>query len=122
MSETQLALVDRQIQMNRIQMFEQGVGKLIWIITLIAGAISIVVVVSVVAIAIIAMYTGGKPEIPEVLSNWGGIILGLYFGQFVTLLKDYMGVISGTTPTGSAPQPLQTSGQATASTPPPTGP
>ena len=26
--------------------------------------------------------------IPEVLSNWGGIILGFYFGSFTTFAKD----------------------------------
>ena len=57
------------------------------IISLIAGAISLIVVISVV---LLALY--GQP-IPDVLSNWGGIILGFYFGQFINMVKDYMGVI-----------------------------
>ncbi len=27
--------------------------------------------------------------IPEVLANWGGLIIGFYFGSFITLLKDW---------------------------------
>ncbi|MBD1547519.1 hypothetical protein [Roseibium aggregatum] len=32
----------------------------------------------------------GKVIIPDVLQNWGGIIVGFYFGTFVSLIKDYM--------------------------------
>jgi len=27
--------------------------------------------------------------IPETLQNWGGLIIGFYFGSFVSLLKDW---------------------------------
>ena len=27
--------------------------------------------------------------IPDVLQNWGGLIIGFYFGSFITLLKDW---------------------------------
>ena len=46
-----------------------------------------IIIVSVVGIALF-----GEP-IPAELSNWGGIILGYYFGQFVNLIKDYMGIV-----------------------------
>jgi hypothetical protein len=76
-----------RLLLRRIELSAGPIGRMINIISLIAGAISLIVVLSVVAIAII-----GQP-IPEVLSNWGGIILGFYFGQFITLVKDYMGVL-----------------------------
>ena len=59
-------------------------------ITIFSGAIAVIVVGSVVILALT------KSEIPDQLSNWGGIILGFYFGQYMTLAKDYMGLASGT--------------------------
>jgi hypothetical protein len=83
------------IERMRIENSTKYVGRMIWLITLIAGLISMIVVVSVVAIAIIGMQLKDPPKIPDVLSNWGGIILGFYFGQFVNLVKDFMGIVSG---------------------------
>jgi len=73
--------------LKRIEVTATFIGWMIIGISFIAGLISITVVVSVVTIAIL-----GKP-IPEQLSNWGGIILGFYFGQFINLVKDYIGII-----------------------------
>jgi hypothetical protein len=70
------------------------VGRMIWLISLIAGGISLIVVLSVVIIAVVGMLHGEQGKIPDVLSNWGGIILGFYFGQFVNLVKDYMGIVN----------------------------
>lgn len=83
----------------RIEHSARYVGKMIETISLIAGLISVIVVVSVVAIAIIPTFLPNvvRPEIPDVLSNWGGIILGFYFGQFINLVKDYIGVIQSST-------------------------
>jgi hypothetical protein len=67
---------------------------MIWLISLIAGAISIIVVLSVLIIALLGQIQGKEARIPDVLTNWGGIILGFYFGQFVNLVKDYMGMVS----------------------------
>ncbi|TBB95930.1 hypothetical protein ELH39_01015 [Rhizobium ruizarguesonis] len=63
------------------------VGYMINIISIIAGVISLVVVISVVVIAI----SGGV--VPDVLSNWGGIILGFYFSQFLNIVNGYMGIL-----------------------------
>jgi hypothetical protein len=83
-----------QLLMRRIELSAGPIGRMINIISIIAGVISLVVVISVVVLAILGQ------DIPEVLSNWGGIILGFYFGQFITLVKDYMGVIQTATGTG----------------------
>lgn len=78
-------------QLRRIELSAAPIGRMINIISFIAGAISLIVVISVVIIALF-----GQP-IPDVLSNWGGIILGFYFGQFINLVKDYMGVMQTVT-------------------------
>jgi hypothetical protein len=51
-------------------------------------------VASIIALAVILVVTllpllfpTAKP--PETLANWGGLIIGFYFGSFVTLLKDW---------------------------------
>jgi hypothetical protein len=83
---------DTQVALRRAELSARPIGFMINMITGIAGVISLGVVFGAVGIAA----TGGT--VPEVLSNWGGIILGFYFGQFVNLAKDYMGVISNAPP------------------------
>jgi hypothetical protein len=71
---------DFELAKMRIQASSQYVGRMIWLITLISGAISESVVVSVVIIELLSIfYASGEVKVPDVLSNWGGIILGLYF-------------------------------------------
>lgn len=105
---------DREYELARLRIEHSGryVGQMIWIITLIAGLIAITVVVSVVAFSLF-----GNAEAPEVLTNWGGIILGFYFGQFVNLVRDYMGVVQASTSTAPLSQY-----RAQASSPPPPHP
>ena len=83
---------DERLLRRRIELSSAPIGFMINAISLVAGLISLIVVMSVVVIAI----TGHA--IPDVLSNWGGIILGFYFGQFISLVKDYMGVMQGPRP------------------------
>lgn len=51
------------------------------VISIIAGVLALAVIVGVVVLAFIGR------EVPEILANWGGIILGFYFGQFVNLMN-----------------------------------
>lgn len=51
---------------------------------------------SIIALAIIipiSIFKMKEPDlvVPEVLVNWGGIILGFYFGSFTTLIRDLLG-------------------------------
>jgi hypothetical protein len=55
--------------------------------TFASGTIAVAVIAAVVGLAF-----WGRP-IPDVLTNWGGIIIGFYFGQFLSLAKDYMHLI-----------------------------
>ncbi|SED49020.1 hypothetical protein SAMN05519104_3656 [Rhizobiales bacterium GAS188] len=82
----------QQLLLRRAELSAKSIGFMINAISMIAGLISIVVVGSVVVLA-----WSGK-VIPEVLANWGGIILGFYFGQFINLVKDYMGVLQPPAP------------------------
>jgi hypothetical protein len=93
-SDTVLARnADADERLKRIELSAVPIGRMIFTISLIAGIISITVVLSVVLIAVVELLYGLDSKIPDVLSNWGGVILGFYFGQFVNLVKDYMGVI-----------------------------
>lgn len=78
----------REIELKRIETSSKYIGNMILIITAVSGAIALVVVVGVIVLAFRGV------ETPDVLSNWGGVILGFYFGQFVSLVKDYMGIVS----------------------------
>jgi hypothetical protein len=79
-----------EIVMRRVELSAAPIGRLINIISLIAGLISVSVIGGVLFLAIL-----DKP-IPAELSNWGGIILGFYFGQFISIVKDYMGIVQST--------------------------
>lgn len=83
------------LTLRRIELSAAPIARLINTISLVSGLIAVIIIVSVVGIALL-----GEP-IPAELSNWGGIILGFYFGQFVNLLKDYMGIVRVTEPTAS---------------------
>ena len=78
---------NRDILVRRIELSATAMGWMINVISLIAGIISLIVILGVVVMAF-----SGK-VIPEVLSNWGGIILGFYFGSFLSFVKDYMTVL-----------------------------
>ena len=68
------------------------VFRLVYVGFLISGAIALLVIGGVISISLFSAFKGIKPEMPEVLANWGGVIVGFYFGAFVTLIKDYMKV------------------------------
>ena len=70
-------------------------GVMLTSMAMIAGLISIIVVGSVMVLALFGH------AIPDVLSNWGGIILGFYFGTFINLIRDYMGLPSKSGDEGS---------------------
>ena|SRR5271166_1916791 len=83
---------ERNIILRRVELSAKPIGWMINFISAVAGIISLIVILGVVGMAFF-----GK-AIPDVLSNWGGIILGFYFGSFLTLVKDYMGVLQTTKP------------------------
>jgi hypothetical protein len=70
---------------------QSSVDRLVLWGFVISGIIAMIIVLSVVIIAIIQIWFGsGDTKIPDVLANWGGIIVGFYFGTFISLIKDYM--------------------------------
>ena len=81
-----------QLQLRRVELSAKPIGWMINLISGIAGVISLIVILGVVIMAFF-----GK-AIPDVLSNWGGIILGFYFGSFLSLVKYYMEVLQATKP------------------------
>ena len=66
------------------------VFRLVYVGFLISGAIALLVIGGVIFISLFSVYKGIEMKVPEVLANWGGVIVGFYFGAFVTLIKDYM--------------------------------
>lgn len=80
---------NEQVTLRRVELSAAPIGRLINVISFISGLIAVIVIGGVIVLSFV-----GKP-IPDQLSNWGGIILGFYFGQFVSLVKDYMGAMGG---------------------------
>ncbi|QDG79118.1 hypothetical protein [Labrenzia sp. PHM005] len=68
------------------------VFRLVYLGFVISGLIAVVVIGGVIYLSLFGPTDtdGNRLEIPSVLENWGGIIVGFYFGTFVSLIKDYM--------------------------------
>ncbi|WP_347309796.1 hypothetical protein [Defluviimonas sp. SAOS-178_SWC] len=49
---------------------------------------SIIALVIILTVTFMPVWRQGY-EIPETLQNWGGLIIGFYFGSFLSLLKDW---------------------------------
>lgn len=65
---------------------EQGTKKFVVYITVIVASIIALTVIAVVAF--LPLFNPAY-KVPETLQNWGGLIIGFYFGTFMTLLKDW---------------------------------
>lgn len=54
-------------------------------------AVSVSSIIALAVIGVVALMPLLSPgyEVPETLANWGGLIIGFYFGSFITLLKDW---------------------------------
>jgi len=78
---------NERLALRRIELSAAPIGRMINVISLIAGVIAVAVIGAVIALALT------NNRIPSELSNWGGIILGFYFGQFINLVKDYTGIL-----------------------------
>lgn len=68
-------------------MSESTQNFVIYMSVSVSSLISLIVICSVVLIP----FKSGA-SIPDVLENWGGLIIGFYFGSFVGLLKDWSGL------------------------------
>lgn len=65
--------------------------QLVYLGFIISGLIAILVIGGVIFLSVFGdTNTEGERIIPPVLENWGGVIVGFYFGTFVSLIKDYM--------------------------------
>ncbi|MGS4946649.1 hypothetical protein ACVDG3_14300 [Meridianimarinicoccus sp. RP-17] len=70
--------------------------------------ITVICVSSIIALVVIvatALTPYTDYAAPPVLENWGGLIIGFYFGTFVGLLKDWL---SPRKPEPDAPEPTTT--------------
>lgn len=55
------------------------------------AAVIVSSIIALLVICVVALIPLFWPEykIPETLQNWGGLIIGFYFGSFISLLKDW---------------------------------
>lgn len=60
------------------------------VVVIIITSVSSFIAVAVIAAAIYVPIFS-TDETPPALENWGGLIIGFYFGTFVGLLKDWLG-------------------------------
>ncbi len=49
---------------------------------------SLIALCVIFVVALMPIFKSGF-NIPDTLKNWGGLIIGFYFGSFVSLLKDW---------------------------------
>jgi hypothetical protein len=49
---------------------------------------SLIALVVIFVVALMPLLRAGY-SVPDTLQNWGGLIIGFYFGSFISLLKDW---------------------------------
>ncbi len=59
-----------------------------WVVLIIV-TVSSIIALMIIAAAILHPHLS-VVETPSILENWGGLIIGFYFGTFVGLLKDWL--------------------------------
>ena len=106
MSRAELEQSQRALHYEKMKKAPMGIiGRIIIFGNMISGAVGLLIILSVIGITLISPLYGPGTEvvIPPVLENWGGIVLGFYFGTFMGLVKDFMGQ-AGATKSTDAPQ------------------
>lgn len=58
--------------------------------TTVSAALALLVVLGVVIPTIVSLMNNGPINIPPVFQDWGGVIIGFYFGTFLTQLSGLM--------------------------------
>lgn len=66
-----------------MQSLDSSIRKYVMLSTYISGFIAVGIIGTVL---FKTLTTNGALVLPEVLTNWGGIIVGFYFGSFATLI------------------------------------
>ena len=56
--------------------------------TVVSSLIALIIICTAAYIAI----TQRTGELPNFIGNWGGLIIGFYFGTFVSFIKDWIGI------------------------------
>lgn len=65
---------------------EQSTKKFVIYVTV---TVTSVIALTVIAVVVAMPVINPAYEVPDTLQNWGGLIIGFYFGTFITLLKDW---------------------------------
>ena len=77
--------------MSANQINEDPIDRLVRLGFVLSGIIALLIVGGVILLSVLAAFYGTDlVKIPSVLENWGGVVVGFYFGTFVSLIKDYM--------------------------------
>lgn len=77
-------ILDMEAVHRRFANRKAKIGQFIWFSMLVSGFLAVSVVGTVIVLSIL------ERPVPDTLQNWGGIIIGFYFGTFISLLKDYV--------------------------------
>jgi hypothetical protein len=67
----------------------RGSALILWIVALGTGIIGLISL-SIVGAVIYSSLQYGKP--PEILSNWGGLIIGFFIGSFFNFVRTALGL------------------------------
>lgn len=65
---------------------DQGTKRFVIYVTVIVASI---IALTVIAVVVALPVVNPAYKVPDTLQNWGGLIIGFYFGTFLTLLKDW---------------------------------
>jgi fructose-specific phosphotransferase system IIC component len=65
---------------------DQGTKRFVVVVTVLVSSFIALMIISTVSFM---PYFRQGYQVPDVLQNWGGLIIGFYFGTFLSLLKDW---------------------------------
>jgi hypothetical protein len=74
----------------------EAIAKVLIAQTWVSGFLALVIVVSAVVIPLYGLYMENPNiEVPDVIQNWGGVIIGFYFGSALTQMGSLLASLKG---------------------------
>lgn len=86
-------------------MEQSNLDKSIAFLIYVGVSVSAVIAITVIAVPIISPMVSNTYTIPAELKEWGGVIIGFYFGSFITLISNLLRARSGLPPLMAGAQP-----------------
>jgi hypothetical protein len=84
------------IDSNERGAIARSVSKVLVAQSWVSGILAFAIILSAVSIPLYGLYKGDEDiETPEVIKNWGGVVIGFYFGSAITQMASLVNALQG---------------------------